>query len=563
METYRRKRGADGRERVEVRLRGTQLLNHPMYNRSTAFTGEERRGLRALEGCCPTPSARSSSRRAAPTATSQRKTDPLERYIGLAALQDRNEHLFYRVLVDHLEELLPIVYTPTVGLACQQYSHIFRRGARPLDHARPRGPHRRGAGQRALRGRAPDRGHRQRAHPGPGRPGRRRHGDPVGKLALYAAAAGIHPAQTLPVSLDVGTDNQALLDDDLYLGWRQPRLRGADYDALVDEFVQAVQARFPRAILQWEDFKKGNAFRLLERYRKRAAVVQRRHPGHGGGGGGRAPRPRARHGHGACGRAHRDLGRGRGRRRHRAPASGCARARGLSTRRRCGGDRARRLDGLLVIGSRREYKRRSRGRRSSPRRTACRRAPLDDVVRALEPTALVGVIGVAGPSPRSSCATMAAHVERPAIFPLSNPTSSSEARPADLLAWTDGRALVATGSPFDPVAWTAGRSDRPGQQRVHLPRRGPRRARLGSARGDGRDVRRGRGHARRAGFGAGPVGRDPVPPHRRAAAHHGQGGRSRRAAGRHRRRRAHPTDDAAEAVATAMWDPVYPAIDVV
>src|SRR6476469_8559552 len=196
-----------------------------------------------------------------------RKPEPLERYIGLSALHDRNEVLFYRLLLEHLEEFLPIIYTPTVGQGCEQYSDLFRRprgiwispadrgriydvlGDAPFDDVRLIVAT---DGERIL---------------GLGDQGAGGMGLPVGKLALYTVAAGIHPSQTLPVCLDVGTDNQALRADELYLGWRAPRLRGQEYDELVDEFVLAVKRRFPKALLQWEDFKKQNAFNLLERYR--------------------------------------------------------------------------------------------------------------------------------------------------------------------------------------------------------------------------------------------------------------------------------------------------------
>ena len=215
----------DGRAVVRVPYRGHALLNHPMFNKSTAFTP---RGAAALRPRRPAPDAVSTMEQQAARAYGNiaRKTDPLERFIGLAALQDRNEILFYRVLADHLEEFLPIVYTPTVGRACQEFSRIFRR-ARGLWIT----PAQRGRIVEAL-GNAPFEDVRlivvtdNERILGLGDQGAGGMGIPVGKLALYVAAAGIHPAQTLPISLDVGTDNEALLADDLYLGWRQPRLRG-------------------------------------------------------------------------------------------------------------------------------------------------------------------------------------------------------------------------------------------------------------------------------------------------------------------------------------------------
>ena len=461
MEAYRRKRGADGRERVELRLRGPQLLNHPMYNRATAFTRDERRQL-GLSGLLPdvVSSMEQQARRAYGNIV--RKSEPLERYIGLAALQDRNEHLFYRVLADHLEQFLPVVYTPTVGLACQQYSRIFRR-ARGL-WITPEHKGRMGEvltnnpyedvrlivvtdNERIL---------------GLGDQGAGGMGIPVGKLALYVAAAGIHPTQTLPISLDVGTDNQELLNDDLYIGWRHPRLRGEAYDAVVDEFVRAVKQRFPKALLQWEDFKQWNAFRLLERYRKELPSFNDDIQGTAAvavAGVFAAAR--------AAGRPLRD---------ERVVIAGAGAA-GVGIARLVRRALAREsvtADALLgavalldskglVVAAQDEYRRDL----AWPAELASARglrvgSSLLEVVSALKPTVLVGVSGVPGLFGEEIVRAMAAHVERPAIFPLSNPTSSSEARPADLMAWSDGRALVATGSPFEPVE-LGGRSVRVGQ----------------------------------------------------------------------------------------------------
>jgi malic enzyme len=394
-----------------------------------------------------------------------RKTDPLERYIGLASLQDRNEHLFYHVLGEHLEEFLPIVYTPTVGRACQEFSHIFRR-ARGLWIT----PEHRGRIFEVL-GNAPFEDVRlivvtdNERILGLGDQGAGGMGIPVGKVAVYTAAAGIHPSQTLPISLDVGTDNEILLGDDLYLGWRHRRLRGQEYDAILDEFVTAVRRRFPRALLQWEDFKKQNAFNLLDRYRKTLPSFNDDIQGTGAvalAGILAASRvtgvPLAQQrivilGAGAAG-----IGMAR-------QIRDALRAAGLT-----GDDLTRALALVDVAGVLAHdgqpldnYQRSFAWPASVV--TACGLGPqhdLEAVVGALKPTVLIGACGQPGAFTRATVAAMASHTERPAIFPLSNPTSQSEATPADLIEWTAGRALVAAGSPFDPVSH-AGRLLRIGQ----------------------------------------------------------------------------------------------------
>ena len=457
MEPYRLKHDKEGQPHVEVPYRGQRLLRHPMFSKGTAFTREERTTL-GLEGLLPDAVSTLEQQVRRVYRNIMRKEDPLERYIGLAALQDRNEVLFYRLLQSHIEELMPIIYTPTVGQACQEYSHIFRR-ARGIWIT----PGHRGRIEQVLAN-APFEDVRlivvtdNERILGLGDQGGGGMGIPIGKLALYVAAAGIHPTQTLPVSLDVGTDNEALLDDDLYLGWRHSRLRGEEYDSLVDEFVHAVKHRFPRALLQWEDFKKTNAFRLLDRYRKvlpcfnddiqgTAAVAVA----------GIVAGTRA------TGVALNDqrvviLGAG---------AAGIGIARLLrETFREAGlsGDglatAIANLDshGLLVDdqpipdahkrafawpGALAEKAGFGKGR---PR-------DLEAVVRAVKPTVLIGTSGEPGTFTEVVVRAMAAEAARPVIFPLSNPTSKSEAKPMDLMNWTGGRALVATGSPFEPVAY--------------------------------------------------------------------------------------------------------------
>src|SRR5579884_4003203 len=253
-------------EVVETSLSGQMLLENPLLNKGSAFPEEEREAFDLL-GLLPPHVAGMEDQLKRTYENYQRKDSDLERYIYLASLHDRNETLFFRLVTEHIEEMTPIVYTPTVGLACQYYSHIYRR---------PRGlfvsyPYRdrietllRNSpltdvqvivvtdGERIL---------------GLGDLGTGGMEIPIGKLALYTLCGGIHPATTLPIILDVGTNNQELLHDPLYIGWHQPRIRGQDYDAFIDAFVQATKRVFPRALLQWEDFAKSNARRLLERYR--------------------------------------------------------------------------------------------------------------------------------------------------------------------------------------------------------------------------------------------------------------------------------------------------------
>ena len=434
-------------------FRGRSLLGRPLYNKDAAFTDVERDWF-GLHGLLPTHVMTLEEQLALELEHVRRKDDDLEKFIGLAALQDRNETLFYRLVAENLEEFLPIVYTPTVGRACQEYSHIFRRPRgvwiTPADlHRIPEVL--RNASQTEVRLIVATDNERIL---GLGDQGAGGMGIPVGKLALYSAGAGIYPAWTLPISLDVGTDNAALLADPVYLGWRHERLRGPEYDAFLEAFVEGVRTVFPRALLQWEDFKQHNAIRILDRYREvlpsfnddiqgTAAVVLAgilagldylRRPLVGERfvflGAGAAAIGITRLVHAAL---------------HEGGASPLETRRstilfdtkGLVWKGRPGleDDKAAvalDADDLAAVGL-------------TPGATPT------DAVRAVRAGTLIGTTQTPGAFTEELLRALADGCPAPLVFPLSNPTSKCEATPEQVAEWTDGRALCATGSPFPPV----------------------------------------------------------------------------------------------------------------
>lgn len=443
--------------KVPAGLRGMDLLDTPIWNKGTAFDDHER-VIFGLHGLLPprVESLEEQSERA--YEAFQPKNTDLERHVYLRQLQDTNETLFYRLMLNHIEEMMPIVYTPTVGLACQQFSHIYRR-PRGLFVSYP------------LRSTIVDI-LRNRPNPevdvivvtdgerilGLGDQGVGGLGIPIGKLSLYSLIGGIHPSRTLPIILDVGTNNQPKLNDPEYLGWRHERVSGQEYFDFVDCFVQAVKKELPQTCLQWEDFATRHARPLLERYQNElltfnddiqgtAAVVL-----------------------GAIVGASKVAGKSI--KEHQIVFVGAGSAAiGVADYLRAAmvdegfSDKEARThfwvidkDGLLDsdrrdLSDEQKIYARSPEEISNWPRNHKGQIGLPEVIGQINASVLIGLSTVKGVFSEPIVREMAKKTDRPIIFPLSNPTSHSEAEPADLIAWTEGRALVATGSPFAPVTY--------------------------------------------------------------------------------------------------------------
>ncbi|MFI1002738.1 NAD-dependent malic enzyme [Streptomyces galbus] len=433
-------------ESVPPSPRGAALLADPLLNKGTAFTPDERTA-HGLEGLLP-PAVESldeQARRAHAAFLGYDK--PLNRHIYLRQLQDTNEVLFHRVVTEHLEEMLPVVYTPTVGDACRRFSEIYRR---------PRGLFLSYEDRHRFREILRNRPHRdvdvvvvtdgQRIL-GLGDQGVGGMGIPIGKLSLYTAIGGIHPARTLPILLDAGTDNEDLLADPHYLGRRERRVTGAAYDELVEALVSAVEAELPGTLLQWEDFATAHARPILTRYQDRLLTFNDDIQGTAAVALGALLTATTVAGTRLTDQRIVVLGAG-------SAAVGVAdMIRTAMTDEGLSPDDARArfwfvdVDGLLTA---------SRDGLSEEQRVYARGDEqesygLAEVVRRVEPTVLIGLSTAHGAFTEEIVRQMASACERPVIFPLSNPTSHAEADPADLARWTDGRVLVATGSPFPPL----------------------------------------------------------------------------------------------------------------
>jgi len=426
---------------------GIHLLQDPRYNKGTAFSHAER-SVFGLRGLLPPGIQDLRTQASRILLNFHRKGDDLERFIQLNALQDRNETLFYRVLIDHIDLMMPIVYTPTVGLGCQKYGHIYRRTRGLFISLDDLGSVRECVanwpnqdvrvivvtdGERIL---------------GLGDLGASGMGIPVGKLSLYTACAGIDPRTCLPVTIDVGTENQEMLDDPLYLGLRRRRERGPDYDRLISEFIAAIQERWPGCMLQFEDFANRNAFRLLDHWRDRLCCFNDDIQGTASvtlaglysalrvNGGTLADSRILFLGAGEAGIGAGNL------------ITAALVANGMAegeARKRCWFVDS---SGLIVQGRDRLTAHKAAYAHAHP--------PVKDLlsaVRALKPTALVGVSGQARSFTPEILAEMARINPRPIILALSNPTSKAECTAEEAYAATAGRAVFASGSPFAPVEW--------------------------------------------------------------------------------------------------------------
>jgi malate dehydrogenase (oxaloacetate-decarboxylating) len=446
---------ASGQRYIAVSQKGQALLLNPFTNKGTAYTQRERDEL-DLNGLVPPAVCTIKQQMERTYENYQAKTTNLERFIYLSSLQDRNETLFYRLVFDHINEMMPIVYTPVVGEACQKFSHIYRRGRgiyisyeqgnnieKVLSNARIPNPSVIVVtdGERIL---------------GLGDQGAGGMGIPIGKLCLYTLCAGVSPYSTLPITLDVGTDNEERLNDPLYLGMRHKRVRGDDYQKFIDAFVAAVKKVFPRVVLQWEDFLKGNALHQLARFRNDLCSFNDDIQGTAGVvvsgllGALRITGQRMRDqrivfaGAGASAQGISDLIVTAMMEDGLTEAEAVRRiwttdSRGLVTQERSGLE---------------DFKARYARPVDEVAGWACKdrsKVTLAETVANASPTMLIGTSATPGTFDEAVVRAIAKVAERPIVFPLSNPTSKTECTPEDALRWSEGRAIVATGSPFAPV----------------------------------------------------------------------------------------------------------------
>ncbi|EJL6724230.1 NAD-dependent malic enzyme [Vibrio alginolyticus] len=433
---------------------GPALLATPLLNKGSAFSAEERSSFN-LEGLLP--ESTETIQEQVERAYQQYKSfeSDMDKHIYLRNIQDTNETLYYRLVQNHISEMMPIIYTPTVGAACENFSNIYRRG-RGLFISYPN------------RDRIDDLLNNAANHNvkvivvtdgerilGLGDQGIGGMGIPIGKLSLYTACGGISPAYTLPIVLDVGTNNPQRLADPMYMGWRHPRITGAEYDAFVEEFIQAVQRRWPDALIQFEDFAQKNAMPLLERYKDRVCCFNDDIQGTAAVTVGSLLA--------ACKAAGTQLSKQRitflG-----AGSAGCGIAEAIIAQMVSEGisdEQARSqvymVDrwGLLQEGMPNllDFQQRLVQKHTNTKEweNEGNVFSLLDVMRNAKPTVLIGVSGAPGLFSQEVIEEMHKHCKRPIVFPLSNPTSRVEATPNDIIRWTNGEALVATGSPFEPV----------------------------------------------------------------------------------------------------------------
>jgi malate dehydrogenase (oxaloacetate-decarboxylating) len=445
-----------GGVQARINVRGSAVLSSPTINRGTAFTLPEREAL-GLTGLLPTGVSTLEGQLRRVYAQYLEQANDLRKWVYLANLRDRNEVLFYRLLTEHISEMLPVVYTPTVGLAIERFSQEFRRTRGvylSVDHPEDV--------ETALRntGLGPNDVDLLVATDSEGILGIGDQGVggieiSIGKLAVYTAAAGIHPRRVLPVVLDMGTDNLKLLNDDMYLGARHARIRDQRYDDLIEAYVAAVSKLFPDAMLHWEDFGATNARRILNKYTDQvctfnddmqgtaATVLAAAFSAVRAAGSSIRDQRVVIYGAGTAGLGIADMMREQMIREGLSPQEATGRFYPMGSKGLLVDDAADLLDFQQPYARRRAE--------VAGWAVGDRGIGLAEVVSRVHPTMLIGTSTHSGAFTEPIVKNMAAHVERPIIMPLSNPTSKCEALPEDLIAWTDGKVLTATGSPFGPV----------------------------------------------------------------------------------------------------------------